>query len=321
MKIFITGGSGFVGGAFIKANAKTHEIIAMSRSEKSDAKLLSLGATPIRCSLGKIKTSHLQGCETVVHCAAYVGEWGPWADYEKANVDGTRQILEAARKAGVKRFVYMSTESTLFYGQHMREVDETAPLALTSPFPYSRTKAHAEKLVTEANDAKNGFTTISLRPRMIWGPDDQTIMMAVKDMAASGKFMWIDGGKAITSTTHIANLVSAMELALTKGKGGESYFVLDDGYISIRDFLSSYLATQGVDLGTKSIPGWLVRWLANLTEPIWRGLNIKSPPPATKFAANIMSKDCTLIDVKAHAKLGYEPVISRDEGFAQLHTN
>lgn len=321
MKIFITGGSGFVGGAFIKAYGYTHEIIAMSRSEKSDAKLIPLGAKPIRCSLGKITPSHLQGCEIVMHCAAYVGEWGPWANYEAANVDGTQQILDAAREAGVKRFVHMSTESTLFYGQHMREIDETAPLALTSPFPYSRTKAYAEKLVTEANDAENGFTTISLRPRMIWGPDDQTIMAAVKDMALAGKFMWIDGGKAITSTTHIANLISAMEIALTKGKGGEAYFILDEGHISIRDFLSSYLATQGVDLGTKSVPGLLVRGLANLTEPIWRALKSTSPPPATKFAANIMSKDCTLIGTKARTELGYRPVISRDVGFAQLQKN
>lgn len=317
MKIFITGGSGFVGGAFIKAYAAQYEIIAMSRSEKSDGKLKALGATPLRCSLDDIETSHLSDCDVVVHCAAYVGEWGAWAEYEKVNVAGTQKMLDTSKQADVKRFIHISTESTLFHGQHMRGVDETYPLALTSPFPYSRTKAQAEKLVKEANDNTSEFTTISLRPRMIWGPDDQTILPVIRDMANAGKFTWIDGGKAMTSTTHIANLVSAMGLALTRGTGGEAYFILDEGDIKIRDFLSKYLATAGIDLGDKSLPGWLVRRLAGLVEFIWRGLNLKSAPPITRFTANIMSRDCTLIDAKARTELDYQPVITRENGLVE----
>lgn len=318
MKIFITGGSGFVGGAFIKAYAGMHEIMAMSRSEKSDIKIKDLGATPVRCALNEVKPEHLSGCSAVIHCAAYVEEWGPWEVYKKFNVDATRQILEIAQQAGIKRFVHIGTEASLFFGQQMRGIDETYPLALTSPFPYSRTKAQAEKLVLEANDTAQGFSTISLRPRMIWGPNDQTVLAAVKDMAEAGKFMWIDEGAALTSTTHIANLVSAMELALTKGEHGNAYFILDDGHISIRDFLSDYLATQGVDLGAKSVPGWFIRSFSNIIEPIWRALKLKSDPPITKFTAHIMSRDCTLIDTKARTDLGYKPVINRDQGFAEL---
>lgn len=318
MKIFLTGGSGFVGGAFIKAHAKTHEIVAMSRSEKSDAAIKALGITPIRSSLNAVEPTHLEGCDAIIHCAAYVEEWGPWATYEMMNVEGTRQLLEVAKQASVKRFVHIGTEAALFHGQHMRGIDETYPLAPDSPFPYSSTKAKAEKLVRDANDTSVGFETIVLRPRMIWGPDDQTILAVVKSMAEAGKFVWVDGGKALTSTTHIDNLVHAMNLSLTKGEGGENYFILDDGEASIRDFFTAYLATEGVELGTKSVPGWFLRGLSNVVEPLWRTLKLKSEPPITKFTAHIMSRDGTFTDKKARTQLGYAPLISREEGLKQL---
>ena len=99
MKIFITGASGFVGGAFVKAHARDHEIMAMSRSEKSDAAIRALGATPVRASLGEVRTEQLKGFDAVVHCAAFVEEWGPWADYWRINVDGTKELLVAAKGA------------------------------------------------------------------------------------------------------------------------------------------------------------------------------------------------------------------------------
>ena len=228
MNLFITGASGFVGGAYVRAHARDHAIRAMSRSEKSDAAILALGATPVRSALGEVTAEQLKGADAVIHCAAYVEEWGPWEDYWRMNVEGTKQLLAAAKQAGVKRFVHIGTEAALFHGQDMRGVDETYPLSLNSPFPYSRTKAHAEKAVREANEPAAGFTTIVIRPRFVWGEGDTTILPVVKEMTAKGQFAWIDGGRAKTSTTNIANLVHAMNLALTTGQGGEPYFILDD---------------------------------------------------------------------------------------------
>ncbi len=318
MKIFLTGGSGFVGGAFIKKYKDQYEIIAMSRSEKSDEAIQKLGGTPVRSSLNTVTLAHVEGCRVIVHCAAYVEEWGPWDMYRKLNVDGTRQLLEMAKTAGVKRFVHIGTEAALFHGQAMVNVDETYPLALNSPYPYSQTKAQAEALVRGANDTVHGFETIVLRPRMIWGPGDQTVLAAVKGMSEQGKFAWIDGGKAATSTTHIDNLTHAMQLALDAGQGGEAYFILDDDQTTIREFLTDYLTTIGVDLGNKSIPGWFLRGFSNVIEPIWRALKIKSAPPITKFTAHIMSRECTLNDTKARAELGYSPIISRKDGLKNI---
>lgn len=319
MKLFVTGASGFVGGAFVKAFAKTHEIVAMSRSEKSDAKIRALGAAPLRCELGEVRTERLKGFDAVVHCAAYVEEWGPWDDYWRINVDGTKELLVAAKGADVRRFVHIGTEAALFYGQHMRDVDEHYPLALDSPYPYSRTKAHAEKVVREANDEAAAFTTIVVRPRFVWGEGDTTILPVVKTMVEKGQYAWIDGGRAKTSTTNIANLVHAMNLALTKGKGGEAYFVLDDGGpVVFRDFMTKMMQAANVAPGNRTVPGWLVRAIAYVGETTFRTLGIKAKPPLTRFTANIMSRDCTLSDAKARRDMGYAPPVTREQGLEAL---
>ncbi|MCE9524070.1 MAG: NAD-dependent epimerase/dehydratase family protein [Alphaproteobacteria bacterium] len=318
MKLFITGASGFVGGAYVKAHAKDHEILAMSRSEKSDAAIKTLGATPVRSALGDVKPEHLAGVEAIVHCAAYVEEWGPWADYWRVNVDGTKQLLAVAKAAGVKRFIHIGTEAALFHGQHMRNIDETYPLSLNSPFPYSRTKAHAELAVREANDARGGFTTIVVRPRFVWGPGDQTILPVVREMVAKGQFAWIGGGRNKTSTTYIGNLVHAMDLALTKGHGGEAYFVLDGEAVVFRDFMTKMMQAGGVTPGTRAVPGWIVRTIAYVGETAWRTFNWKGKPPLTRFTANIMSRDCILNDAKARREMSYAPTFTMEQGLKAL---
>lgn len=319
MKIFITGASGFVGGAFVKAYAKTHAITAMSRSEKSDAVISALGATPVRAALGEVRTEQLKGFDAVIHCAAYVEEWGPLDDYWRVNVDGTKELLVAAKGADVRRFVHIGTEAALFYGQHMRNVDEHEPLALDSPYPYSQTKAHAEKAVREANDPGAGFTTIVLRPRMIWGEGDQTILPVVKAMAEKGQFAWIDGGRNMTCTTNIANLVYAMNLALERGNGGEAYFILDaESPVVFREFMTKMMQAASIPVPTRAVPGWLVRTIAYAGETTFRGLGLTAKPPLTRFTANIMSRDCILSDAKARVQLGYTPPVTMDQGLKTL---
>jgi nucleoside-diphosphate-sugar epimerase len=316
MKIFLTGGSGFVGGATISALSRAHEIIALSRSTASDAAIEAVGGAPRRGDLFDLPA--LAGADAIIHCAAYVEEWGPSALYEKINVEGTKHLLAVARAAGVKRFIHIGTEAALFHGQHMRDIDETYPLALNSPFPYSRSKARAELAVREASDPAAGFETFVIRPRLVWGPGDKTVLPVVAAMAAAGKFAWIDGGAIMTSTTHIDNLTQAIGLALTAGKSGKAYFVVDGPPVKFREFLTPYLATAGVVLGERSVPGWLARGLSNALEPLWRLVGAKSPPPLTRFTAHIMSRDCTIRDDKARAELGYRPVVSMDEGLKHL---
>ena len=317
MRIFVTGASGFVGGAATRALiAAGHSVLAMSRSEESDAKIRALGAEPVRCDLESVVGPHLAGADVVLHCAAFVEQWGPRNAWTRFNVEGTRNVLSAAQNWGVPRFIHIGTEAALFRGQHLRGVDETYPLAPRSPYPYSSTKAQAEQLVLAANAP--GFETIVLRPRFIWGPGDTTLLPAIVAMAKAGQFMWINGGRAMTSTTHIANLVHAIELALTKGRAGEAYFILDDGVRPMREMLSGMAASRGVSLPDKSVPGWVADAIGATCETLWRTFPMKGEPPLTRFSAMIMSRDAILKDDKARAEMGYAPVISVEDGLRQL---
>ena len=316
MNIFITGASGFIGGAIAKALSTEHNVHGMSRSERSDNELRALGVTPARSKLGAVRPEHLAGCNVVIHCAAFVKQWGTREEFWKTNVDGTAQLLQAARQAGVMRFIHVGTEAALFHGQHMRDIDETYPYPTSTPFLYPETKAAAEKLVLAANAP--GFETISLRPRFVWGPGDQTILPVVKRMVNAGMYMWIDQGRVRTSTTHIDNFVHAVTLALTKGRGGEAYFITDDSTTTVREFLTALLKTQGITMPNMSIPSLLARALGKILEAVWKLLSLKSEPPLTHFAAAMASSECTIRIDKARAELGYSPVVTIDQGLAEL---
>jgi nucleoside-diphosphate-sugar epimerase len=293
----------------------------MSRTEKSDATILGLGATPVRCNLDDISARQLQDCEIVIHCAAHVGDWGTREQYWSANVDGTRRLLDAAKKAGIKRFILISTEAALFHGQDLNCVNEDYPVSTDTPFLYSETKGIAEKLVLEANNHDQNFMTMAVRPRLVWGPGDTTILPKIADKVEKGQFMWIDHGSHLTSTTYVDNLTYALELMLTRGNGGQAYFITDDEVLTLKEFLTRLLATQHVDLPEKSIPHWLAELAAMATESAWRLFKIEKAPPLTRLAIAMMSHHCTINIDKAKSELGYQPQFSISQGLHKMSTS
>lgn len=316
MKVFVTGGSGFVGGHVIEALSPKHAVLAMARSPRSAEAVARYGATAVSTDLDAVEASHLAGCDAVVHCAAYVEEWGTREQFWKGNVEGTTRMLDAARRAGVQRFVHIGTEAALFDGHDLVDVDEGHPYPAVQKYLYSETKAEAERRVLAAN--AGGFATISVRPRFVWGPRDTSVLPAVLRMAREGAWAWLDGGRARTSTTHVLNLVRGVELALTEGKGGEAYFVADEGTRTMREFLSAMAKTQGVTLPDRSLPGAVARPLAAAVEGAWRALGIKRAPPMTAFAVAMMSREVTVNTAKARRELGYAPVIDVAAGLAAM---
>lgn len=315
--IFVTGGSGFVGGHVIEALVARGDVVwAMARSDASAAVVEGFGARAVRCALGEVPAAALEGCEAIVHCAGYVEEWGTRAQYEAGNVAGTAQLLEAARAAGVGRLVFISSEAALFDGHDLINIDERTPYPARHQHLYPETKARAEQLALAAHGP--GLDVVVLRPRLIWGPRDRSVLPAVLEMIARGQFAWIDGGLQETSTTHVLNLCRAVELALDVAPGGEVYFVCDDERHTVRDFLGGLIASQGVAVPTRSAPSALLRPLARLVEGVWRALGIRRAPPLHRFPVDMLAISCTIDDGKIRRELGYRPVIDHARGLAAL---
>ncbi len=317
MRVFVTGGSGFVGQHLVEhLVGRGHQVQALARSEASVALVEAAGATAVKADLATVPSSALAGNEAVIHCAAFASEWGSRAQFVAGNITGTQRMLEAAQAAGVARFVHVGTEAAMFNGAPLVDIDETVPYATPQRYLYSETKAEAERLVLAAN--RPGFTTLSVRPRLIWGPRDTTILPVVVRVAQAGQWRWLDHGESRTSTTHVKNVVHALELALHAGRGGEAYFVADDGTRTLREFFTALAKTRGVELPAASAPSALVRPVASTIEALWHLVGAKRPPPITAMAAAMMSATVTVKTDKARRELGYAPLISVEDGLRGL---
>jgi nucleoside-diphosphate-sugar epimerase len=255
----------------------------------------------------------------VVHCAAYVGEFAPWEVFHETNVAGTERLLAAARKAGVRRFIHISTEAVLFNGKHLHNVTEQAPYPRRQRYLYSSTKAEAEQAVLSAHGS--GIETIVLRPRLVWGPRDAVVLPSLKRVVDQGSWFWVDGGKGTTSTTHVHNIVHAVQLAMHGGQSGNCYFIADAGTQNYRNFFSQLGATAGINFPNRGLPRWLLAPIGRILENLWRCTPLRGSPPFTEFGTGIFAATITVDTSKAQKKLGYHPIISVDEGLAQLHEN
>lgn len=316
---FVTGGSGFIGGALIRRLvADRWDVHALVRSEASAQKVTGLGAHAIAGDLADVPSMAVgaQYCEVAFHCAAHLGDWGTREEFERGNVHGTQNALAAARQAGLRRFVHVGTEAALLAGQPLVEVDERAPLRFDSPALYSSTKARAEEAVIEANH--NGLETVVVRPRFVWGPGDTTLLPLLAEAVRSGRFAWIGGGHHRTSTTHIDNTVQGLMLAAQRGAPGGVYFVTDGEPVVFRDFITRLLATQGIDAPTRSVPAPVARAVAATCEAAWRLLQLSGHPPLTRLAVWVSGMETTIDITRAREELGYAPVKTIDQGLEEL---
>src|SRR5919202_2385373 len=117
---FVTGGSGFIGGRLVeRLVAEGWGVRALARTEAAAAVVAARGAEPVRGDLGDREAleAGAAGAELAFHAAAKVDDWGPWAEFRRVNVDGTRAVVEACRRSGVARFVHVGTEAAILRGQ------------------------------------------------------------------------------------------------------------------------------------------------------------------------------------------------------------
>ncbi len=319
---FVTGGSGFVGNRLIKALIENKwEVRALVRSTKAEEEVRKLGAISV---LGDLRDYNnlrrgMDGCEVVYHVAAHFKLWGNKKDFDSVNIEGTRLIVKAAVDTlSVKRVVSVSAAAVVMGDpEPMSNVDESAPLQVRSFAPYSASKAEAERILLQANSKRFDFTTIAIRPPMIWGPDMPTLEHMVETVK-SGKWQWVDGGNQSMSTCHVDNLIAALLLACDRGNGGQAYFVADAETGTLKSVISDLLNTRDVNVPDKSVP-FNVAWImAGILSFAWRIFKFSGEPAITHQMLRLIGKPFTISHEKARNELGYTPVISWTQGISSM---
>ncbi|MFA9444551.1 NAD-dependent epimerase/dehydratase family protein [Egicoccus sp. AB-alg6-2] len=315
MRVLVTGASGFYGRAVAGAlAARGDEVTTLQRRAV---------AGPFRCVRGDVTdravvAEAVAGHDAVVHLAARVGVVGTAAAFEDVNVGGTSVVVDAAREAGVRRFVYVSSPSVAHVGRSL----VGAPAAPADPEHarghYARTKAAGERLALAA-DAE-GLAVVAIRPHLVWGPGDQQLIGRVVARARAGRLALIGDGAALIDTTYVDNAVDATLAALDRAEDvhGRAFVVTNGEPRPVGDVLAAICAAAGVPAPRRRVP-FRVAWSGGrLVELGWELLGREDDPPMTAFLAEQLATAHWFDQRGTRAALGWAPRVSFDEGLARL---
>lgn len=324
MRILVTGGGGFLGTWIIKELLKNPSYLVTNFSRHSYTHLEDLGVPTIRGDISKMEdVEHAlsQGFDGLFHVASLVGMWGNPKDFDRINITGTENLLSAAKKFSVKRFVYTSSPSVVFGRGGHTGADETLPYPEVHLGHYPRTKAVAEKMVLEAS--AGDFCTTALRPHLIWGPGDQNLIPRVVQKAREGKLKIIGSGENEVDVIYVEEAARAHVMAfekLTPGSSltGQAYF-LGQGPVKLWEFIDQVLKLAEVSPIESSIGLKSALVIGKIMEGVWQFAGLYSPePPLTQFIALNMATDHWFSHEKAFRDFGWKPEITIQEGLKRL---
>lgn len=317
-QVFVTGGSGFVGQNLIPLLLEQgYQVKALARSAQAIQKVESVGAIAIKGDLNDAKALEIgiKDVATVFHLAASVDFFASEKELKKLHVEGTELLLRVARKAGVRKFVYLGAASVIMNGKPIANADETY-VSKHLIDGYSRTKLQAEKLVLSAKATH--FQTISLRPPLIWGKGDPNTLPAIMDAVKKGRMQFIDGGQHRFVTCHVTNVCQALILAAQSEQSGKAYFLTDGETPVFKDFIKKYVATQGVEVPDKHVSLRMAKTVASIMEFVWKTFRLKGHPPLYKGLVNALGLEFITNDTRARQELGYKTFVTIEQGLNQM---
>jgi nucleoside-diphosphate-sugar epimerase len=316
----VTGASGFVGGHLTRRLAARGDAVRATdvRGCPDLPAPIELADITDRAAARAL----VQGVDVVFHAASLVQTARAGADRVWAvNLGGTEALLAAAREAGVRRFVFVSSASVVYQGADILGGDEELPYAAASQAPYADSKIAAEKIVLAADD-RSGMRTSAIRPHVVFGPGDGRFFPAIVARAEAGRLrVGVGRGTMRSDFTYIDNLIDALllaeeALARDPALGGRAYFVTNGEPMGFWDFVDRVLVALGKPPTRGRIPYSIAYAAAALVE--WsraiRGERAAPEDGFTRFAVRYMCTHHWFSIDRARRELGYEPRVSIDEG-------
>lgn len=322
MKVLVTGGGGFLGGAIVRRLVERGDTVRTLARGDYPA-LRELGVETRR---GDIATyadvdAATRGCEAVVHTAAKAGAWGPYLEYFDANVAGTQNVINACKRHGISKLVYTSTPSVAFAGVDQDGTNESSLYPDKFLAAYPKTKAAAEHMLLSANN--NQLATVALRPHLIWGPGDTQLGPRLVDRARAGRLRIVGSGKQLVDATYVDNAAHAHLLALDRlapgaACAGKPYYITNGEPWAIANIMNGILAAAGVAPVTKHISPGAAYAAGVVLESVYTLLRKRDEPPMTRFIARQLGTAHWYDISAAQHDLGYAPIVSMQEGLERL---
>jgi nucleoside-diphosphate-sugar epimerase len=313
MKVTVTGATGFVGGALVRALLEDgHEVVGVKRPSSSATPWQNLPITWVNGDVTDPTTLHglFDGVDWLIHAAGMLGQAGvSESAYFSLHEQGTNNVFAEAERASVSRILYVSSPGVLgpISGP---PAAEDAPLAPSNL--YERSKAAAEQVAQVY--ASGGLPVIIARPEFIYGPTDLHVLglfKAVRD----GRFFTIDGGEYTCHPTYIDDAVAGMLLALQNGRPGQIYHITGPEPVTFQELGQTIAVALDVSTPKFDFPRWLV-WLGAVgLETI--GSLLKKQPPLSRTGVAFFSEDRRFSWQKAHDELGYTPQYDLQRGVAK----
>ncbi len=309
MKVFVTGGTGFIGGHVVrKLRARGDEVTALVRDPGRGAVLTDLGCDLVSGSLADKDAirAGMEGCDAVIHGAAVYEVGIPASAHQamyEANVAGTENVLRAALEAKVARVVYISTVA-VFGNTGGQVVDETyEPPGTSFTSYYEQTKYEAHKLAKRLI-ADEGLPCVIVQPGGVYGPDDHSAVGQQMNQFLAGKMPLIAFPETGFNLVHVEDVADGVLLALDGGKVGESY-VLGGQITTMRELIGSLGHVAGKKPPKRALPTALMKAMTPIGPVV--GKVMGQGPNLRELISSADNVTFWAKHDKAMAELGYSP--------------
>jgi nucleoside-diphosphate-sugar epimerase len=318
VKVFVTGGTGFIGGEVARQlRARGDDVVCLARTPEKAAKLTELGCELVSGDLGDtaVLRQGMEGCDGLVHTAAMYEVGIPAKQHPamyEANVSGSEQVLRAALEAKVPRIVYVSTVGT-FGNTHGEVVDEsyTHPGKEFTSY-YEETKLEGQR-IAEQMIAQESLPAIVVQPGGVYGPGDESpIADLLKEFFAGRLFLVPFPGLGLC-LSHVEDVAGGILLALDKGKLGETY-VISGPVTTMREALQTVAGVSGRKAPKRAMPTPLIKAMAPIGPLV--GKLIGQPPNLRELISSADGVTFWASHEKATRELGYAPR-GMEEGMRQ----
>ncbi|MFQ5411106.1 MAG: NAD-dependent epimerase/dehydratase family protein [Phycisphaerae bacterium] len=259
-----------------------------------------------------------EGVQCVYHAAARVGDWGPWSDFRKITIDGTSHLLDAAERAGVPRFIHVSSISV--YGHRNEKglvLDETEPLGVNVHrwSYYTRAKIEAEQELWRRHAAGSKVKYTVIRPSWLYGPRDRATLARLARMIRRGKAKLLGKGDNRLNVVYAGNVADACILAADNPAAvGEAYNCSNDGELTQREYFDLLADALGAPRVTKVIPYRIAYHIAFTLECMGHLFRRERPPMITRYAVWLMGRHSFFSAEKARRELGWQATVGYEEG-------